>query len=268
MGFNNNKQPADLIKSSEWNENFEGLATGDFDYDSNSLAQFRAQLGNYLTGVVWDASSPDLTLNMSAGVAVVSGVYAPVSGITAHAFEASKDTYIDIGVDGVVDFHSVANDAQAPLKEAFHVRAGIIQTDGTHVIGVQQNNRADNRGTSVVYPNINRPDGTPSAVHGLWAPGTHLFKDAIASVPASGFPGFLITGGTAVLSHDASGNSYLTFPAAMPNGLLAVVGSQGDTTAANRAPNFFNYSKDGCSVNYYGLVGPASVRTNYILIGF
>lgn len=268
MSFNNNKQPADLIKSSEWNENFEGLATGDFDYENNSLATFRAQLGNYLTGVVWDASSPDLTLNMSAGVAVVSGVYAPVLGITAHAFAPNQDTYVDIGVDGVVDFHPVANDAVAPLKEAFHVRAAIIQTDADNVVGVQQNNRADNRGTSVVYPNINRPDGTPSAVHGLWAPGNANFKDALATMPLSGFPGFLITGGTALLSHDASGNGYLTFPAAFPNGLLAVVGSQGDTSAANRAPNFFNYSKDGCSINYYGLIGPVNVRTNYILIGF
>lgn len=51
---------------------------------------------------------------------------------------ASKDTYVDIGIDGVVDYNDVANGAAAPTLAANHIRLAKVVTNGSAITSVTQ----------------------------------------------------------------------------------------------------------------------------------
>ena len=69
-----------------------------------------------VSGCVWTADSPASTLNgsMTAGTVCIGGVLVTVNSISAHAFTASQDTYVDVGASGTVAFTGVANNTTSP----------------------------------------------------------------------------------------------------------------------------------------------------------
>lgn len=87
------------------------------------------------SGCVWtgDAYASTLLASMTAGVVYISGVRIAVSAVSARAFTASKDTYIDLGSDGTLDYTEVANNAASPALAADHIRVGIIVSGGSSI---------------------------------------------------------------------------------------------------------------------------------------
>lgn len=102
----------------------DGVAETDFDF--------------VVSGLVWsgDSYGASLAASMTAGYAYISGVRVTVAAVTARAFTASKDTYIDLGSDGVLDYTEVANNAASPALAANHIRIAIIVSGGSSIANV------------------------------------------------------------------------------------------------------------------------------------
>lgn len=82
------------------------------------------------SGLVWSADSAGVTLagSMTSGVLYYSGVRVAVNSISAHAFTASKDTYVDISNLGTVTYTEVTNNAASPAMTANSIRVAIVVT--------------------------------------------------------------------------------------------------------------------------------------------
>lgn len=89
--------------------------------------------GCVITG---DAYGSTRAASMTSGVVYIGGVRVPVSAVTARVYTASKDTYVDVGVDGVVDYTEVANNAASPALDANHIRIGIVITGASNIANV------------------------------------------------------------------------------------------------------------------------------------
>jgi hypothetical protein len=72
-----------------------------------------------------------LTADISAGVAYINGIRLDVAADLNHAFTASKDTYVDLGDNGVLDYNEVANNATPPALAANHLRIAMVRTSAT-----------------------------------------------------------------------------------------------------------------------------------------
>lgn len=83
------------------------------------------------SGLVW-TDDTGLNADMSAGVAYINGIRLPISLVANHAFTASKDTYVDLGDNGVLDYNEVSNGAAAPSLAASHIRLARVDTDGSN----------------------------------------------------------------------------------------------------------------------------------------
>ncbi len=125
----------ETIDPIEHHDTHEGLATGDLDSPSNKMSTFRSETFNdYIaSGGLWSADdlAVDLLASMTSVVAYIGGVRVLANAVSARAFTASKDTYIDLGDDGVIDYNEVANDATPPTLATNHIRLGVVVTDGT-----------------------------------------------------------------------------------------------------------------------------------------
>lgn len=100
--------------------------------------RFNESFEDYVaSGLVW-TDDIGLTADMSAGVAYVNGIRLSVSAVSNHAFTASKDTYIDLGDNGVLDYNEVANGAASPALAASHIRLAKVVTNGTDTTSVTQ----------------------------------------------------------------------------------------------------------------------------------
>lgn len=95
--------------------------------------------------LVWSGDSYGSTRNasMTAGVVYIDGVRVAVSAITARSFTASRDTYIDVGSDGVVDYTEVTNNNASPALSASHIRIGIIVTGASNIANVGSVNQGE-----------------------------------------------------------------------------------------------------------------------------
>lgn len=80
------------------------------------------------SGCVWSGDSYASTLNgsMTAGVVYIGGVRVAVAVVTAHAFAASKDTYIYVDNTGVVTYSAQTNNAASPALPSNSILLGII----------------------------------------------------------------------------------------------------------------------------------------------
>lgn len=123
----------------------------------NPVKRWDEGLFDYVaSGCVWSADSVGASLNasMTAGVVYINGIRVPVSLVTARAFTASRDTYIDVGEDGVVDYTEVTLNAASPALAANHMRIGIITTDATDINAVGNINQGQrNAITPVISSN-------------------------------------------------------------------------------------------------------------------
>lgn len=87
------------------------------------------------SGLIW-TDDIGLTADMSAGVAYINGIRLDVSAVSGRTFTASKDTYVDLGDNGTLDYNEVANGASAPAIAANHLRLAKVVTDGTDTTGI------------------------------------------------------------------------------------------------------------------------------------
>lgn len=107
--------------------------TGDSQLRSVSLETIRSetQFDYIATGGVWSGDSYASTLNgsMTALTCYQAGRRGTIGAVTAHAFTASKDTYIDIlntaGVFTLV-YTEVNNNAASPALAANSIRLAIV----------------------------------------------------------------------------------------------------------------------------------------------
>lgn len=90
------------------------------------------------SGCVWsgDAYGSTRVASMTSGVVYIDGQRVPISAVTSRTFTASKDTYIDVSTDGIIDYTEVANNAASPALSANHIRIGIIVTGASNIANV------------------------------------------------------------------------------------------------------------------------------------
>lgn len=135
--------PGTKAKSTEVNQNFTDLSTGVGDVDDNKMGLFRQEtMVDYVqSGIVWSIVS-GLNCSMSAGIAYISdGTYRkriPITAVASKTFTASKDTYIDVGSDGVVYYTEVANGAASPALSANRIRVGLVISGASTITSIQQ----------------------------------------------------------------------------------------------------------------------------------
>lgn len=111
--------------------------TGDAQLRSTSLETIRSETEfDYVaSGCVWtaDAAGSTLLASMTSGVVYIGGRRVTVNAVSNRAFTASRDTYIDVGTDGTVDYSEVTNNNASPALAASHIRLGIIVTGGSSI---------------------------------------------------------------------------------------------------------------------------------------
>ncbi len=103
------------------------------------------------SGMVWSGDSYGSTLNgsMTAGVMYVNGIRVSVGSIAAHAFAASKDTYVDIDVNGNVTYTANTNNTASPALAANSIRVAIIITGAGSIANAASVNQGQE---SIVLP--------------------------------------------------------------------------------------------------------------------
>lgn len=93
------------------------------------------------TGVVWSIVSA-LTGTMTGGTMYYNGIRVPVNSIASNAFAASKDTYVDVDVNGNVTYQAVTNNAASPSLTANSIRVAIVVTSGAAITSINQGSTA------------------------------------------------------------------------------------------------------------------------------
>lgn len=145
------------------------------------------------------AISAGLTGTFSNIVYYIGGLRYTKTGVANKVYTASKDTYVDIGTDGVVDYTEVANDTAAPALAASHIRLAKVVTSGAAITSIVQNPFSDGIGNAI------RNTGS-SSTGSLLIPVKFLVTRASTAVTIANTPTVLIYDGKVF---DTS-NSYST----------------------------------------------------------
>jgi len=109
-----------------------------------------------VSGGVWsgDAYASTLNASMTALVCYINGQRGTISAVTARAFTASKDTYIDVlnnsGTFSLV-YTEVSNNAASPALAANSLRLAIVVTGGSNIAGAD---RINNGNFGATYPSV------------------------------------------------------------------------------------------------------------------
>lgn len=114
--------------------------TGDITEKGNTLTQMRKDtMADFIvSGGVWtgDAYGSTRNASMTALVCYINGQRGTIAAVTARAFTASKDTYIDVlntaGVFTLV-YTEVSNNAASPALAANSLRLGIVVTGASNI---------------------------------------------------------------------------------------------------------------------------------------
>jgi hypothetical protein len=199
------------------------MGQGIVSTDAPDLGQLAGlQYAFIVSGCVWTADSSGATLNgsMTAGTVSIKGILLTVASVSAHAFTASKDTYVDFTDNGdgtaAITYTAVANNAMSPaltgtnvydtIRNAIIVSTGSALTTGASTInqGIQFAGPATTAQTSTVASGSNGNNITTStlsiAANSLAAAG--LAKVVCSNAPA-GFEAVIAYtsgGGTTTLS--------------------------------------------------------------------
>jgi hypothetical protein len=104
----------------------------------------------YSGGVV--AQSAGLVGTFSNIVYYIGGVRYTATSVANKTYTASKDTYVDIGSDGTVDYNEVTNGAAAPSLSANHIRVAKVVTSGAAITSVSQYGRENSVQTYPTNP--------------------------------------------------------------------------------------------------------------------
>ena len=125
-----------------------GTFTSDITEKGATLATMRDELGyDYVaSGGVWtgDAYGSTLNASMTALVCYINGQRGTISAVTARAFAASSDTYVDIlndnGTFSLV-YTVVANGAASPSLAANSLRLTVIVAGATNIASASSINQ-------------------------------------------------------------------------------------------------------------------------------
>ena len=105
--------------------------------NGTSLQQIRSEntFDFVASGCVWTADSAGSTLNgsMTAGVVYIGGKRVTVSLVTAHAFTASKDTYVDVDNTGTLHYTEATNNAASAALTSGYLRLAIVVTGASSI---------------------------------------------------------------------------------------------------------------------------------------
>jgi hypothetical protein len=127
------------------------------------------------------AQTAGLTASFSDMVYYIGGVRYTKTGVANRLYTVSKDTYVDIGADGVLDYTEVANGATSPVLATDHIRIAKVVTNAsavTSVLQLEQDSQFE-----MIYPTSGR-----YAVAGNMAGGTFGTSDvdgATVTIPPS-----------------------------------------------------------------------------------
>lgn len=89
------------------------------------------------TGLLWSTVS-GLSAGMTSGVMYYNGIRVSVNAIASNAFTASRDTYVDIDVNGNVTYQAVTNNSSSPSITANSIRVAIIVSGGASITAYNQ----------------------------------------------------------------------------------------------------------------------------------
>lgn len=90
------------------------------------------------SGLIWSVVS-GLAGGMTSGVLYYNGIRIPVNSISSHTFTASKDTYIDIDVNGNVTYVAVNNGATSGMTLTTNsIRVALVVTSGSAITSTTQ----------------------------------------------------------------------------------------------------------------------------------
>ena len=113
------------------------------------------------SGGVWsgDAYASTLAASMTALVCYINGQRGTISAVTARAFTASKDTYIDVlntaGAFTLV-YTEVANNAASPALASNSLRLGIVVTGGSNIAAATSINQGQASRTLPTTTNVGK----------------------------------------------------------------------------------------------------------------
>lgn len=142
-----------------------GIANGDLSTENNNLPLWREiSLPDYVVnGCVWSGDSYGSTLlaSMSSGQVMIDGQLIDVDAVANRAFTASKDTYVDVDINGALTYTEVSNNAASPTLAASRVRLGVIVTGATNIASVASINQGQPQKTVPTTCNIGK-SGTDS----------------------------------------------------------------------------------------------------------
>ena len=122
--------------------------------NQSKLLQTEDIFADFVVSGLLPATSSDLTSDISAGKAYISGVRV-VKGTTSHTYTASKDTYVDLDSQGNYHFVEVNNGDAEPAVTTDSIRLAKVVTDAstiTTVTGMRNIRRlyVDSSGTVII----------------------------------------------------------------------------------------------------------------------
>ncbi len=109
-----------------------------------------------VSGCIWSIGS-GLIGNMTSGYVRINGVRYSISAINNYTFTNNKDIYVDVGIDGVVDYNEVASGATAPTLSTNHIRLAKVITSGGAITAIY------NTGNKVLFDNPYKFSARPTA---------------------------------------------------------------------------------------------------------
>lgn len=103
------------------------LPASSFDVNSNPETREYETVGDIVaSGLIWSQTT-GLTGTMTAGVAYVNGKRISVPAVTSYVFTGSRDTYVYVDSNGVIQYNPVTNGASQPVTPAgYQIIARII----------------------------------------------------------------------------------------------------------------------------------------------
>lgn len=103
---------------------------------SDIITRFNETISDHVASGLVVTDDTGLTADISAGVAYINGIRLNISAVNNRTFTASKDTYVDLGDNGVLDYNEVSNGAAAPALAANHLRLAKVVTNATDTTSV------------------------------------------------------------------------------------------------------------------------------------
>ena len=175
---------------------------------SDIITRFDETISDHVASGLVVTDDTGLTADISAGVAYINGIRLPIAAELNHAFTASKDTYIDLGDNGVLDYNEVANNDAIPALAANHLRIARVITNATDTTSILNYQNGSFLPASTAWRNGQLPDvstvtnngareyalGFASSVAGILSPQMRL--RIIRKIQANTYMGGLFDGST------------------------------------------------------------------------